>query len=92
MTKRERFLNFLASKPVEASYVKTSADLRKIEPLSMDSKFVQRTLELTKRVREIHADSDVPVYATSFSPTLVLRSALPEGRRPGLGGSGFENL
>lgn len=72
--------------PVEASFVKTSADLRKIEPLSLNSKFVQRTLELTKRVKEIYADSDVPVYATSFSPTLVLRSALPEGRRPGLGG------
>ena len=47
---------------------------------------MKRTLELTKRVREIYADSDAPVYATSFSPTLVLRSALPEGRRPGLGG------
>ncbi len=72
--------------PVEASFVETSADLRKIEPLSMNSKFVQRTLELTKRVKDIYADSDAPVYATSFSPTLVLRSALPEGRRPGLGG------
>lgn len=72
--------------PVEASFVKTAADLRKIEPLSSGSGFVKRTLELTKRVREIYADSDAPVYATSFSPTLVLRSALPEGRRPGLGG------
>lgn len=72
--------------PVEASFVKTSDDLRKIEPLSPDSGFVKRTLELTKRVREIYADTDAPVYATSFSPTLVLRSALPEGRRPGLGG------
>ena len=72
--------------PVEASFVKTAADLRKIEPLSSGSGFMKRTLELTKRVREIYADSDAPVYATSFSPTLVLRSALPEGRRPGLGG------
>ncbi|MCI8511639.1 MAG: hypothetical protein HFE83_06525 [Lachnospiraceae bacterium] len=72
--------------PVEASFVKTAAELRKIEPLSMSSRFVQRTLELTKRVREIYGDTDAPVYATSFSPTLVLRSSLPEGRRPGLGG------
>ena len=72
--------------PVEASFVKTASDLRKIEPLSMNSKFVQRTLELTKRVCEIYAETGAPVYATSFSPTLVLRSALPEGRRPGLGG------
>lgn len=72
--------------PVEASFVKTASDLRKIEPLSMNSKFAQRTLELTKRVCEIYAETGAPVYATSFSPTLVLRSALPEGRRPGLGG------
>lgn len=72
--------------PVEASFVEKADDLRKIEPLSLNSKFVQRTLELTKRVREIYADSDAPVYVTSFSPTLVLRSALPEGRKPGVGG------
>lgn len=72
--------------PVEASFVETAEDLKKIEPLSMNSKFVQRTLELTKRVREIYEDSGAPVYATSFSPTLVLRSALPEGRKPGVGG------
>lgn len=73
--------------PVEASFVEKSSDLRKIEPLSINSEFIKCTLELTQRVREIYEPTGAPIYATSFSPTLVLRSALPFGRRPGLGGS-----
>ena len=72
--------------PVDASFVKTPADLYKVEPISMSSKFVQRTLELTKRVREIYSKSEAPVYATGFSPSLVLRNSLSVGGLPGAGG------
>lgn len=72
--------------PVDASFVETPADLYKIKPLSMDSKFVQRTLELTRRVKEIYSSTDAPLYATGFSPSLVLRNSLATGGLPGAGG------
>lgn len=73
--------------PVDASFVEKASDLRKIEPLPMNSEFVQKTLELTKRVREIYEDNDTPpIFATSFSPTFVLRNALSVGGLAGLGG------
>lgn len=72
--------------PVDASFVETPADLYRVEPIAMDSRFVQRTLELTKRVREIYDGCGAPVYATGFSPSLVLRNSLAEGGLPGAGG------
>lgn len=72
--------------PVDASFVETPADLRKVEPISIHSRFAQRTLELTKRVREIYDHTGAPVYATGFSPSLVLRNSLAVGGLPGAGG------
>lgn len=66
--------------PMDCSHVETAADLRRIDPPAMNSLFVKKTVELTKRVREIYADSDIPVYGTSFSPYTVLRFSLsPNG-------------
>ena len=52
--------------PLDCSFAEKASDLRKIEPVSMDSEFVSRTRELTKRVREIYGDTDAPLYGTSF--------------------------
>ena len=73
--------------PVDFSFVEKAADLRKVEPPAMNSKFVQKTIELTKRVREIYADSDAPLLATSFSPFTVMRFGLSDRGLLGNGGS-----
>ena len=66
--------------PIDCSHVETARDLSKIDPPAMDSMFVKKTVELTKRVRAIYEDSDIPVYGTSFSPYTVLRFSLsPKG-------------
>lgn len=72
--------------PVDFSFVEKAADLRKVEPPAMNSPFVQKTIELTKRVREIYSDSDVPVLATSFSPFTVMRFGLSDHGMLGNGG------
>ncbi len=72
--------------PVDFSFVEKASDLRKIEPPAMNSKFVAKTIELTKRVREIYADSDAPLYATSFSPFTVMRFGLSDKGMLGNGG------
>lgn len=73
--------------PVDASFVEKASDLRKIEPVPMNSDFIKKTLELTKRVRAIYEDSDTPpIFATSFSPIFVLRNSLSVGGLAGLGG------
>lgn len=64
---------------LDTSFVKNAYDLRKIEPLSMNSEYAKKSFELTKRVLEIYSDSDAPKYITSFSPTYVLRYSLFEG-------------
>ncbi len=66
--------------PIDCSKAEKAADLRKVDPPSRDSLFVTKTVELTKRVRDIYRDSDAPVYGTSFSPYTVLRFSLsPNG-------------
>ena len=72
--------------PVDFSFVEKASDLRKVEPPAMNSKFVQKTIELTKRVREIYADSDAPLLATSFSPFTVMRFGLSDHGLLGNGG------
>ncbi len=72
--------------PLDCSFVEKAADLRKIEPVSMDSEFIKRTSELTKRVREIYGDTDAPLYGTSFSPYTVLRYRLASKGMLGNGG------
>ena len=63
--------------PVDASFVETPADLYKIKPLSMDSKFVQRTLELTCRVKEIYSSTDAPCTPPGFLPLWCFATAWP---------------
>lgn len=64
--------------PVDMSFVQRAPDLRKIQPPAKNSKFMEKTRELTLRVLEIYADSDAPKYVTGFSPLMVLRSGLHE--------------
>ncbi|WP_249299456.1 uroporphyrinogen decarboxylase family protein [Feifania hominis] len=75
--------------PLDTSFVKTPADLRKIQPPAMDSAFVKKTRELTLRAMEFYAGSDAPVYVTGFSPIMVLRASMGgiapvEGEKPRL--------
>ncbi len=72
--------------PVDCSHVETAKDLRGVDPPAMDSVFVKKTIELTKRVRAIYEDSDIPVYGTSFSPYTVLRFSLSPKGMLGKGG------
>lgn len=69
--------------PVDVSFVKTPDDLRRVHAPALDSDFVKKTLELTKRVRAIYADCDAPIYATGFSPSMVLRNSMCSGGIPG---------
>ncbi len=71
--------------PVDVSFVKTSDDLRKVQAPASDSAFAMKSLELTRRVRAFYEDSDAPVYATGFSPSVVLRNSLCIGGIPGEG-------
>ena len=71
--------------PVDVSFVKTSDDLRKVQAPASDSAFAMKSLELTRRVRAFYEDSDAPVYATGFSPSVVLRNSLCVGGIPGEG-------
>jgi len=59
--------------PVDLSFIKEAADLRKMEPLSMDCGFVKKSVELTKRSLECFEGSDAPTYTTAFSPSFTLR-------------------
>ena len=70
--------------PVDVSFVKEVSDFRKIEPIATDSPFFQKTLELTKRVRDFY-DAETPVYVTGFSPLMVLNNSIAGGF---LGGDG----
>ena len=59
--------------PVDLSFIKEASDLRKIKSFSMDSKFVRKSVELTKRSLECFEGSDAPIYTTAFSPSYTLR-------------------
>lgn len=73
--------------PLDVSFVEKASDLRKVEPVSMQSEFVRRSLELTKRVREIYDGPDSPpVFVTSCSPTFVLRNSMSVNGMPNVGG------
>lgn len=61
--------------PVDTSFVKTAADLRKIQPPMPGSAFFEKSKELTKRVVAIYEGSDAPIYITAFSPCWTSRSA-----------------
>lgn len=62
--------------PVDCSFVKEAADLRKIQAPRKGSRFVEKTRELTLRSMEFYKGSDAPIYATGFSPVMVLRASL----------------
>ncbi|MBO4359882.1 MAG: hypothetical protein J5822_03280 [Eubacteriaceae bacterium] len=64
--------------PVDMSFVKSAADLRKIDPPQKGSAFFEKSKELTERVLEIYADSEAPKYVTGFSPIMILRMGLGE--------------
>lgn len=65
--------------PLDVSFVKTAADLNKIQPISMDCEYVKKQIELTKRCVEIYKGCDAPILVTSFSSAWVLRNAFTEG-------------
>ena len=62
--------------PVDTSFVKTPADLRKIQPPMPGSAFFEKSKELTKRVVAIYEGSDAPIYITAFSPCIILRNSI----------------
>ncbi len=59
--------------PVDLPFIKKAADLRKIKAFSMDSNFVKKSVELTKRSLACFEGSDAPIYTTAFSPSYTLR-------------------
>ena len=59
--------------PVDLSFIKEAADLQKIKPFSMSCRFVEKSVELTKRSLECFEDSAAPIYTTAFSPSCTLR-------------------
>ena len=58
--------------PVDLSFIKKAADLRKIKAVSMDSNFVKKSVELTKRSLACFEGSDAPIYTTAFCPHTLL--------------------
>jgi len=61
--------------PLEGPAVESAADLSKIRPVSVDSRFFEKSMELTSRARAVYGP-ETPVYCTGFSPLLVLRMCL----------------
>jgi len=68
----------LLTVPVDLSKVTKAADLRNIEPFSLESDYVKKSVELTSRVRELYKE-DVPIFTTGFTPLFPLRRALTTG-------------
>ena len=62
--------------PVDCSFVKEPKDLLHLKPPRKGSKFVEKTKELTLRSMEFYKGSEAPLYATGFSPVMVLRANL----------------
>lgn len=65
--------------PLDVSTVQHAEDLYRIKPLSMDSEYARKQIELTKRVAEIYRECDAPLFVTSFSAAWVLRNAFIAG-------------
>lgn len=65
--------------PLDVSFVKKASDLYKIEPMSAHCAYVEKQVELTKRVMEIYKDCDAPIFVTGFSAAWVLRNAFTAG-------------
>lgn len=62
--------------PIDVSRVKCASDLRNITAPAKDSAWMQKSKELTIRSMEIYKGTDAPIYVTSFSPTVILRTSL----------------
>ena len=62
--------------PIDISNVKCAADLKNITAPAKDSLWMQKSKELTLRCMEIYKGTDAPIYITSFSPTMILRTSL----------------
>ncbi|MDO5027002.1 MAG: uroporphyrinogen decarboxylase family protein [Tissierellia bacterium] len=60
--------------PLDISMVKNADDLLKVRAQAVDSKWANRSINLAKRVKEIYADSDAPIFFTSFGPAYIIRS------------------
>ncbi|MDO5014957.1 MAG: uroporphyrinogen decarboxylase family protein [Clostridia bacterium] len=61
--------------PIDISEVKSVDDLAKVKPQAVDSKWADMSVNLAKRVKEIYADTDAPVFYTSFGPAYIMRSS-----------------
>ncbi|MDO5022241.1 MAG: uroporphyrinogen decarboxylase family protein [Eubacteriales bacterium] len=60
--------------PLDVSGIKKPEDLIKIKPQAADSKWADLSINLAKKVKEIYADTDAPVFFTSFGPSYIMRS------------------
>lgn len=64
--------------PVDVSKIEKSSDLRSLEPISLHSDYVKKSLELVCRVRDIYGP-DVPIFTTGFTPLFPLRRVMTVG-------------
>jgi len=62
--------------PLDTSFVEKPSDLRNIKPPMPGSAFFEKSKELTQRSVAIYEGSDAPIYATGFSPVMILRTSL----------------
>ncbi|MDO5033735.1 MAG: uroporphyrinogen decarboxylase family protein [Eubacteriales bacterium] len=60
--------------PLDISGVRKVEDLSKVKPQAVDSRWADLSIELAKRVKEIYADTDAPVFYTSFGPAYIMRA------------------
>lgn len=66
--------------PLDVSFVKTPEDLYRIEAVDLNGAYMQRQVELTKRVVDIYKGKcDAPILVTAFSAAWVLRNGFTVG-------------
>ena len=67
---------------VDASFVKSAADLKDVKPPRHGSLFFEKSKELTRRALAFYEGSDAPTYFTGFSPAQILRLGLNKAEIP----------
>lgn len=60
--------------PLDLRGIKRVDDVVKIKPQAVDSEWANKSIHLAKIVKEIYADSDAPIFYTSFGPSYIIRS------------------
>lgn len=63
--------------PYDFSGIKSAADLKKLEPIAEDHPWIEASVNLAKRVRELYGD-DILIFFNLFSPLMQLRINYPK--------------